>query len=86
MLVPPATGTTRSGWQSRSEQKKVINQLIACLRDTRRLIITEQTAEETIRLSFSQGGVLDVTGTDAQTGQPRTVALWYEEVWRAIRD
>ena len=86
MLVPPATGTTRSGWQSRSEQKKVINQLIACLRYTRRLIITEQTAEETIRLSFSHGGIIDVTGTDVQTGQPRTVALWYEEVWRAIRD
>jgi actin-like ATPase involved in cell morphogenesis len=64
----------------------VINQLIARLRDTRHLIITEQTAEETIRLSFSQGGVLDVTGTDAQTGQPRTVSIWYEEVWRAIRD
>ena len=42
----------------------VITQLIACLRDTRRLIITEQTAEETIRLSFSQEGVIDVTGTD----------------------
>ena len=86
MLVPPATGTTSSGCQSRSELKIVITQLIACLRDTRRLIITEQTAEETIRLSFSHGGIIDVTGTDVQTGQPRTVAIWYEEVWRAIRD
>jgi actin-like ATPase involved in cell morphogenesis len=68
------------------ELKMVITQLIACLRDTRRLIITEQTAEETIRLSFSHGGIIDVTGTDVQTGQPRTVAIWYEEVWRAIRD
>lgn len=64
----------------------MIDQLIAHVRKTHGLMIAELTAEEAIRLSFSQGGVIEVKGRDAQTGLPRTVGIWYEEIWRAIRD
>jgi actin-like ATPase involved in cell morphogenesis len=41
---------------------------------------------DVIRCSFSEDGVLEVKGRDAQTGLPRTVGISYEEIWRAIRN
>lgn len=60
----------------------MIDQLIAYVRRAHGLIIAELTAEEAIRRSFSQGGIIELKGRDAQTGLPRTVWIWSGEIWR----
>jgi hypothetical protein len=67
---------------SPAELKKVIDQLIAYIRKTHGLIIAELTAEEAIRRSFSEGGVIELKGRDAQTGLPRTLWIRYGEIWQ----
>jgi rod shape-determining protein MreB len=62
-----------------------IDRLIGYVRRTHGLIIGELTAEEAIRRSLSQGGVIEVKGRDAETGRPRSVGILYEDIRRAIR-
>ena len=63
-----------------------IDQVIAYVRRAHGLIIGELTAEEAIRLSFSPAEMIEVRGRDAETGRPRAVRIWYDDIWRAIRD
>ena len=62
-----------------------IDRLIGYVRRTHGLIIGELTAEEAIRRSVSQVGVVEVRGRDTETGRPRSVGIWYEDIRRAIR-
>jgi actin-like ATPase involved in cell morphogenesis len=57
-----------------------IDRLIGYVRRTHGLIIAELTAEEAIRRSVSQVGVVEVRGRDAETGRPRSVGIRCEDI------